>query len=704
MKAVFAHSIHCRRNMTSLFIQILIWLMQPHVWRFVGLASAAIGLLCYALSSAFNHLFGEWNLLKIFLYSILSFIICLAVLFAKVWQHSSSLRFKAHMAFLVLTITSFYSFFFDKAVNGKPDSYSLVSCAVFAVMSLSLSRQTQCGFEVDLLYFFLGALIVQLMKIKLWLGIAGVGYSYFLIILRSSLAAPSENISLGPHVVIHVDSQQSNPSSALFSTPQQAHQPNNYNVIAPRFIHAMEELRSANRTVVEVLWGCLNEYLTDKDDDGIPMALVNDHNFLMDVLRSQAVDDLHENVKLMIASGFEKECLDQYNSWRREFLVMCLSRLGLTDWWLRLEERKTDKVYEKTRIRTWIKASNVAVRILFPNERRLCDRIFLGFSFVADLSFMQTCSELTSDILNFANSLVIRSRSPNHLTSILRVYETMRKLIPEFQPLFSDQCSVSLKIEAFRTSRRLWQAINDIFMKLKNMIHLDTAQETIPGGGVCAITIKVMNCLSLHGEVVFSWHSIDSLHGEVVFSWHSIEVTRIIELLESHLEAKSKHYTDPAALGFVFLMNNGWYIVQKAKQDQLRTILGDDWIQRRTAKVRQNLEHYQRSSWDEVLQFLKLDSNDSVDVDPNVEAESMKVKLNLFNMHFKERWRNRCTTWFVDEELREEMGKSLKKILFPAYGMFIERFQKVLDKHADKYIRYSMVDMEDIIKDFWRER
>ena len=82
----------------------------------------------------------------------------------------------------------------------------------------------------------------------------------------------------------------------------------------------------------------------------------------------------------------------------------------------------------------------------------------------------------------------------------------------------------------------------------------------------------------------------------------------------------------------------------------------------------------------------------------------MKVKLNLFNMHFKERWRNRCTTWFVDEELREEMGKSLKKILFPAYGMFIERFQKVLDKHADKYIRYSMVDMEDIIKDFWRER
>jgi hypothetical protein len=68
------------------------------------------------------------------------------ILFAKLFQHSRSLRFKAHTAFLVLTITAVYSFFFDKVMNGKPDAYSLISCAAFAIMSLSLSRQTQCGF------------------------------------------------------------------------------------------------------------------------------------------------------------------------------------------------------------------------------------------------------------------------------------------------------------------------------------------------------------------------------------------------------------------------------------------------------------------------------------------------------------------------------------------------------------------------------
>jgi hypothetical protein len=74
-------------------------------------------------------------------------------------------------------------------MNGKPDAYSLLSCAAFAIMFLSLSRQIQCGFEVDLLYFFLGCLIVQIMKIKLQLFIVGAGFSYLIIILRSSFSS-----------------------------------------------------------------------------------------------------------------------------------------------------------------------------------------------------------------------------------------------------------------------------------------------------------------------------------------------------------------------------------------------------------------------------------------------------------------------------------------------------------------------------------
>ncbi|KAF1868946.1 hypothetical protein Lal_00048225 [Lupinus albus] len=45
--------------------------IQKKLWRIVGFISSFIGLLCYALSSSFKHLFGEWNLLKIIVYTII---------------------------------------------------------------------------------------------------------------------------------------------------------------------------------------------------------------------------------------------------------------------------------------------------------------------------------------------------------------------------------------------------------------------------------------------------------------------------------------------------------------------------------------------------------------------------------------------------------------------------------------------------------
>ena len=144
-----------------------------------------------------------------------------------------------------------------------------------------------------------------------------------------------------------------------------------------------------------------------------------------------------------------------------------------------------------------------------------------------------------------------------------------------------------------------------------------------------------------------------------------------MELLESNLEAKSRIYKDPA-LRYVFLMNNGRYIVQKTKDSELGTLLGDDWIRKHAAKVRQFHVHYQRSSWNKLLGILKLDSNGSM---PHINlAKSMKEKLKSFNTVFEEICKEQ-SSWFVfDEQLREEIRISLEKILLPAYGNFVARF------------------------------
>jgi len=191
--------------------QILSFLNHPLLWRLTGFISSIIGLLCYASSSSFKHLFGDWNLLKIFLYGIVSFITCCTVLLAKKFQLSRSLILKAHVGFLALMLTSIYSFFYDKEMTGKSDILGLISCAAFALMSLSLSRQIDIGFEVDLLNFFLGCLTVQLMSFNLMLASIGGVFCYFVFVLRSSLdlvqqGNESVDVTVTDHVAIEIES------------------------------------------------------------------------------------------------------------------------------------------------------------------------------------------------------------------------------------------------------------------------------------------------------------------------------------------------------------------------------------------------------------------------------------------------------------------------------------------------------------------
>jgi len=571
--------------------------MLPKVWRFVGFGSSVIGLVCYALSSSFNYLFGDWNLLKIFLYSAFSFIICLVILFAKKLQHSRSLRFKAHSAFLVLTLTSVYSFFFDKVMNGKPDAYSLISCAAFAIMSLSLSRQTQCGFEIDLLYFFLGCLIVQLMKIKLQLFILGAGFSYCLIILRSSFSSLdagennqySSELQDGNSVILYVDSLQSpsvnnNISSATsIGSPQLVITTNNGTMMEQLWT-CMKALEYENSNLIEIITEHVKKYVEEHSQ-----LVVNDPNLIIDALKPETMNDLEEIAKVMMMAGFEKDFSDAYNSCRRECLDKCLmhrlfglQKLSIEDVhnmsWKDLEDE----------IERWIRTFNVALKILFPGERRLCDRVFFGFSSAADFSFMEICRESTIKLLNFVDYVSSGIHSPERLFKILEVFETLRDMIPEFASLFCDQYNLSLGNEATAIWKRLGKTIRDIFKELEYLIGRDLTKVTNFGGGLHPITQHVMNYLYV---VCRSQQTLEQVFYD---SSLSSKIRRIMDTLESNLEAKSKWYVDPS-LGYIFLINNHTYIVEMSKDNELGTLLGDDWLQKHAEKVWHYHTQYQNT-------------------------------------------------------------------------------------------------------------
>ncbi|KAF4375640.1 hypothetical protein F8388_011629 [Cannabis sativa] len=445
-------------------------------------------------------------------------------------------------------------------------------------------------------------------------------------------------------------------------------------------------------------------------EDQIPTARpIGDYDIVIDALPSGIINDLQEMAKRMVAAGFGKECSHVYSSCRREFLEESLSRLGLKK--LSIEDvHKMPWQDLEDEIERWIKAANVSLRILYPSERRLCDRVFAGFSSAADLSFMEVCRGSTIQLLNFADAVAIGSRSPERLFKILDVFETLRDLLPEFESVFSDQYCLFLRNEAVTIWKRLGEAIRGIFMELENLISRDPAKVPVPGGGLHPITRYVMNylraacrsCQSL--EQVFEENAaamppLSKLEDRASSSSLSVQMAWIMELLESNLEAKSKIYKDPA-LCSVFMMNNGRYIVQKVRDSELGSLLGDDWIRKHTAKVRQFHTNYQRSSWNKVLGLLKMDPS----VAPNVAARSMKEKLKLFNQNFEEICKNQYTWIIFDEQLKEELKISINKLLLPPYQSFIGRFQNVpeLGRNAEKHIKYDVEDIEGRINELFR--
>ncbi|CAH1418063.1 unnamed protein product [Lactuca virosa] len=448
----------------------------------------------------------------------------------------------------------------------------------------------------------------------------------------------------------------------------------------------------------------------DDEDDGfddveIPVAHpVSDYNITIEALPSSTINDLHEIAKRMVAAGYGKECSLAYSTCRREFLEESLSRLGFLG--LQNSSKPLEDADNDVEIEKWVKAINMAVRVFYPSERRLCDRVF-GYSSstaaAADLSFMDVCRVSTMELLNFANGIAMGSRAPERLFKILDVYEAVKDLLPEFEVLFSDQYCLFLRNEATGVWKRLGESIRGIFLELENLIRRDPAKAAVPGGGLHPITRYVMNyiraaCSRATLEQVFD----DNLDGSSPSPSSSlpVQISWIMEVLENNLESKSKTYRDPA-LSSVFMMNNGRYIVKKVKGDELGSLLGDDWIRKQTSKVRQHHVNYQRSSWHKILNTLKLDNSN---LSSNVASKALKDKLKLFNSQFEDIFRTQSTWAIFDEQLREELKISVAGTLLPAYRNFLGRFYNLQDigKYADKHVKFSIEDVEARIDDLFQ--
>ncbi|XP_009359437.2 exocyst complex component EXO70B1 [Pyrus x bretschneideri] len=431
----------------------------------------------------------------------------------------------------------------------------------------------------------------------------------------------------------------------------------------------------------------------------------------VDLIHPDAVVELKEIAERMIRSGYEKECVQVYNSVRRDALDECLVILGVE----KLSIEEVQKIEWKSldeKMKKWIQAVKIGVRVLINGERRLCDQIFEGIDETRECCFNDTAKGCVMQLLNFGEAVAIGRRSPEKLFRILDMYDAMADVLPDLQQMMSDEYVVG---EARGVLDMLGDAARGTFAEFENAVQSEASKKPMLSGEIHPLTRYVMNYVKLLVDYSVTLNSLldtgeeelERLQGSPnddlgIGSMSPIghRLLLLISNLESNLDEKSRVYDD-GAMQCVFLMNNIQYIVQKVKDSEIRKLLGDQWVRKRRGQVRQYATGYLRAAWSKVLSCLKDEGIGGST--SNASKMALKERFKNFNANFEEIYRTQ-TAWKVpDAQLREELRISISEKVIPAYRSFMGRFGSQLEsgRHAGKYIKYTPDDLETYVLDLF---
>ncbi|KAK5846585.1 exocyst complex component EXO70B1-like [Gossypium arboreum] len=449
---------------------------------------------------------------------------------------------------------------------------------------------------------------------------------------------------------------------------------------------------------VDSVRGCFHERGASLGDD-----------LCVDLINADAVVELKEIADRMIRSGYEKECVQTYSNVRRDALDEYLVILGVEK--LSIEEvQKIDWKALDEKMKKWIQAIKITVRVLLSGEKRLCDQIFNGFDSIKEICFSEAAKGCVMQLLNFGEAVAIGKRSSEKLFRILDMYDVLADALLDLEMMITDEFLCS---EAKGVLSGLGDAAKGTFEEFENAVKSEASKKPMQNGEIHPLTRYVMNYVKLLVDYSKTLNLLlesdedeedDGLQSED----SELETTTpfakrlllLISSLESNLEEKSKLYED-GALHCIFLMNNILYIVQKVKDSELGKLLGDNWVRKRRGQVRQYATSYLRACWMKALYCLKDEGIGGSS--NNASKVTLKERFKNFNACFEEIYRIQ-TGWKVpDPQLREEFRISISEKVIPAYRSFMGRFGSQLEsgRNSGKYIKYTPEDLENYLLDLF---
>ncbi|GLJ05998.1 hypothetical protein SUGI_0030160 [Cryptomeria japonica] len=447
---------------------------------------------------------------------------------------------------------------------------------------------------------------------------------------------------------------------------------------------------------------------TDSDDDRSSYSISNcssaDRICEFSMVPSEAVVDLRTIAQGMAKSGYTRECVRIFALTRKSVVDESFYNLGVEI--VRLKDvRKMQWKLLDDKIKKWIYAAKISIRILFAQEKRLCADVFEGLDKMRDSSFAEIAKERTESLLAFAEAVATTSRAPERMFRVLDLYEVLTDLMPDIEDTYFQETCRSVHEHAKRILVQLGEAARGILMEFEKAVEKEKSKVPIPGGTVHPLTRYVMNYLCFlsdykeplvniitnpPGEIPKTppYNKLNDPSGPL-----SVHLGWTIFLLLTKLDKTSDLYKD-VALSYLFLMNNVHYIEQKLNGSELKSILGKGWVRKLSNNVREYAVKYERAAWMKVFSSV---TDEEVTANGGVSSvEGLKEKLKEFNSEMEEVKRRHIEWVVADISLREKLRVSITEKLIPSYSSFLRRFRSRFESDT-KYIKYAPEEVHDFV-------
>ncbi|XP_044489844.1 exocyst complex component EXO70H1-like [Mangifera indica] len=426
----------------------------------------------------------------------------------------------------------------------------------------------------------------------------------------------------------------------------------------------------------------ISDYEDDGEDD---VRVAGDSITEVEEESSIAMADLKSIADCMISAGYAKECISIYKIIRKSIIDEGIYRLGV-ERFSNSQINKMDWEALDIKIKNWLDAVKIAMRTLFNGERILCDHVFASSDSIKESCFGDISKEGALILFSFPELVAKTKKSPpEKMFRVLGMYTAIAENWPEIESIFSHESISTVRLQALNSLVKLNESVRGMISDFESSIQKDSSKFLAPGGGIHPLTVQAMNYLSLLADysnvltdILADWpppaksslpesyfDSPDSTDGPAPSI--TLHVTWLILVLLCKLDTKAKLYKD-VSLSYLFLANNLQHVVSKVRTSNLQYLLGDEWINRHEAKVRQFAANYERVAWDQVVKSLP--ANPTAAIAP----DQAKDYFTKFQSSFEQVCKQQRSCIVPDSKLRDYIKLSIERKL-------VAKYRELYDKH-----------------------